>query len=204
MVVGAQTPERDGIRAEVVRSVIGPDAYFAVDAFRSFKTLENATERVNAIKNSDISFVEDPFLESEGVLAIALREATGVPVSFGESLASSKMIAQILHYNQVDVLRLDSLIVGGVGEFMHAASLAHDKGVSVATHIHTEIHAQLAGAIPNLYAGGLEYLDPIKSIDLFHLLIENPIEIRNGNGILSNKPGFGIEWNWDAIRRFSL
>ncbi|MEI9907257.1 MAG: mandelate racemase/muconate lactonizing enzyme family protein [Actinomycetota bacterium] len=203
MVVGAQTPERDATRLAVTRAKVGEGVHIAVDAFRSFKTLENAVARVNAIKGSTISFVEDPFLESEGALAIALREITGVPVSFGESQASSKMIEQVLHYNQVDVVRLDALIIGGVDEFMTAATAAYEKGVTVATHIHTEVHAQLAAAIPNLYPGGLEYLDPIYNIDLFHLLIENPIEIRNGNAVVSDAPGFGIEWNWPAIYEFS-
>ena len=69
---------------------MGDSSYIAVDAFRTFGSLENAIERVNLIKEYDIAFVEDPFLESEGIMAIALRDATGVPVSFGESLASSK------------------------------------------------------------------------------------------------------------------
>lgn len=203
IVVGADTPERDARRLKVLRNGVGDSAYIAVDAFRTFKTLENGINRVNLIKEYGISFVEDPFLESEGVLAIALREATGVPVSFGESLASSKMIEQVLHYNQVDVLRIDALIVGGVSEFLKAADYANKKGKTYATHIHTEIHSQIAAAAPNLYLGGLEYLDPRYEIDLFHHLLIKPIEIRDGKAILSKGSGFGIQWDWEAVKRFS-
>jgi L-alanine-DL-glutamate epimerase-like enolase superfamily enzyme len=203
IVVGADTPERDERRLKVLRNKIGDSALIAVDAFRTFKTLDNAIKRVNLIKEYGISFVEDPFLESEGLMAIALRDATGVPVSFGESQASSQMIKQVIDYNQVDVLRIDALIIGGVGEFMKAANYAASKGKTYATHIHTEIHSQIAAAAPNLYLGGLEYLDPRYEIDLFHHLLIKPIEIKNGKAVLSTKPGFGIEWDWEAIKRFS-
>jgi L-alanine-DL-glutamate epimerase-like enolase superfamily enzyme len=203
IVIGADSPERDARRLKVLRSKVGDSALVAVDAFRTFKTLDNAVNRVNHIKEYGISFVEDPFLESEGLMAIALREATGVPVSFGESQASSQMVKQVLDYNQVDVLRIDALIIGGVGEFIKAANYAENKGKTYATHIHTEIHSQIAAAAPNLYLGGLEYLDPRYEIDLFHHLLIKPIEIRDGNAILSTAPGFGIEWDWEAIKRYS-
>lgn len=203
IVIGADTPERDARRLKVLRNRVGNSAHIAVDAFRTFKTLDNAVNRVNLIKEFGISFVEDPFLESEGMAAIALREATGVPVSFGESLASSKMAEQVLYYNQVDVLRIDALVIGGVNEFLKAVDYAHKKGKTFATHIHTEIHSQIAAATPNLYPGGLEYLDPRYEIDLFHHLLLNPIEIRNGKAILSTEPGFGIQWDWEAIERYS-
>ena len=203
IVIGADTPERDAKRLEVLRNKIDSQALIAVDAFRTLKTLENAIIRVNLIKDFGISFVEDPFLESEGVLAIALRDTTGVPVSFGESLASSRMVEQVLHYNQTDILRIDALVIGGVGEFLKATTAAHEKGKTFATHIHTEIHSQLAAATPNLYPGGLEYLDPLYEIDLFHHLLIKPIEIRDGKAILSTEPGFGIQWDWEAIHYFS-
>ncbi|MDP1852506.1 MAG: mandelate racemase/muconate lactonizing enzyme family protein [Candidatus Planktophila sp.] len=203
IVFGAETPERDVKRLKVLREKVGDSVLIAVDAFRTLSNLENAITRVNLIKEFGISFVEDPFLESEGVAAIALREATGVPVSFGESLASSKMAEQALYYNHVDVLRIDALVIGGVSEFLKAVEYANSKGKTFATHIHTEIHSQLAAATPNLYPGGLEYLDPRYEIDLFHHLLLNPIEIRNGKAILNTEPGFGIQWDWQAIERYS-
>lgn len=203
IVVGAKEPQRDARRLRTLRSLVGDSAYIAVDAFRTFGTLENAVARVNLIKEFGIAFVEDPFLESEGKLAIALRDATGVPVSFGESLASSKMAEQVIDYNQVDVLRIDALVIGGVSEFIKAANYAHTQGKSYATHIHSEIHAPLASLTSNLYPGGLEYLDPRYEIDLFHHLLHKPLEIRDGNAIISSEPGFGIAWDMEAVKRFS-
>lgn len=203
MVMGGDIPERDYARVKIVRELIGTKALLALDAFRTLGDLENAIKRISMISEFDIAFVEDPFLESEGLLAIALREATGVPVSFGESLASAKMAEQVLHYNQADVLRVDALVIGGVDQFLAATTAAKKYGKTYATHIHTEVHSQLAAATSNLYPGGLEYLDPRYEIDLFHHLLAEPIKIVNGNAVLSQEPGFGINWDWDAIRKFS-
>ncbi|MCX6429755.1 MAG: hypothetical protein NTX12_02085 [Actinobacteria bacterium] len=227
IIAGGASPERDAQRIQLLRKTVGDGVHIGVDAFRTFRTLENAVNRVNLIRDFDIDFIEDPFLESEGILAAALRDATGVPISYGESLASSKMVAQILDHNECvpisygeslasskmvaqildhdecDLLRLDALVIGGVTEFITAASLAAKKGKMFSTHIHSEIHSQLAAATPNLYVGGLEYLDPIYEIDLFHHLLVKPIEIRDGAAILSTAPGFGIDWDWDAIHHFA-
>ncbi len=203
IIVGGQSPERDAKRLEVLRNKVGASAPIGVDAFRTFKTLDNAINRVNLIKEFGINFVEDPFLESEGILASKLREATGVPISFGESLASSKMIAQVLDHGECDIVRIDALVVGGVDEFITATSLAAQKGITFSTHIHTEVHSQLAAASSNLYIGGLEYLDPMYEIDLFHHLLHSPIRIQDGAAILPGSPGFGIDWDWEAVLRFS-
>jgi len=203
MVMGAESPERDVARVKLVREIAGANAPIALDAFRTLKTLENAVNRVNLLRELNIAFIEDPFLESEGLLAIALREATGVPASFGESLASAKMAEQVLHYKQTDILRVDALVIGGVDQFLAAASAAGNYGKTYATHIHTEVHSQLAAATSNLYAGGLEYLDPKYEIDLFHHLLIAPINILDGKAVLSKEPGFGINWDWDAVIKFS-
>ena len=203
IVVGAKSPERDAHRIKTLRNRVGENALIGVDAFRTFGDLEKAKSRINLFKEYGISFVEDAFLESQGKLSIALREQTGVPVSFGESLASASMAQQVIDYNQVEVLRIDALVIGGVSEFLKAADYADSSGVKYSTHIHTEVPSQIAAATKNRYAGGIEYLDPKYEIDLFHHLLLRPIEISDGQAQLSTEPGFGIEWDWKAIQRYS-
>lgn len=203
IVVGAKSPQRDAHRIKVLRNRVGEKALIGVDAFRTFGDLEKGKQRVDLFKEYGISFIEDAFLESQGKLTIALREQTDVPVSFGESLASASMVEQVVDYNQVDVLRIDALVIGGVSEFLKAADYADRFGIKYSTHIHTEVHSQIAAATKNRYAGGIEYLDPKYEIDLFHHLLVKPIVISDGKAQLSTEPGFGIEWDWNAIQRYS-
>ncbi len=201
MVTGAGTVQRDTQRVRIVRELIGPEAKLAVDAFRSFKDLDDAVRRINAIKEHDITFVEDPFHESLGTLAVNLRERTGVSIAFGESQTGHRSIGSLVTQGFIDVVRIDALIVGGVREFMAAAAIASSRGLPVATHVHSEIHIHFAAAINNLYSGGLEYMNPNNNVDVLHTLMKNPLTVVRGEALVPTDPGLGIDWNWDEINK---
>ncbi|NDA39244.1 MAG: mandelate racemase/muconate lactonizing enzyme family protein, partial [Actinobacteria bacterium] len=160
LVVGAGTPERDVNRMKVIRDRIGEAGRIGADAFRSFKSVDDATKRVNALKEFDLAFIEDPFLESQGDLVLELRAQTGVMVAVGESQFGHRGIANMVRHRYVDLVRVDALVVGGVKEFLLSAEIARNSGLRISTHIHSEVHAQLAATIDNLDIGGLEYMDP--------------------------------------------
>lgn len=203
LVVGAGTPARDAERIKVIRERVGSTGRIGADAFRSFKGVEDAVTRVKALAEYDLAFIEDPFLESQGELVLELRAQTGVMVAVGESQFGHRGIANLVRHRYVDLVRVDALVVGGVKEFLLSAEIARNSGLRVSTHIHSEVHAQLATTIANLDIGGLEYMDPKLNIDLFHLLINNPLKLENGLFNIPDAPGFGIDWNWQAIARFA-
>ncbi len=203
LVVGAGTPARDAERIKVIRERVGSTGRIGADAFRSFKGVEDAVTRVKALAEYDLAFIEDPFLESQGELVLELRAQTGVMVAVGESQFGHRGIANMVRHRYVDLVRVDALVVGGVKEFLLSAEIARNSGLRVSTHIHSEVHAQLATTIANLDIGGLEYMDPKLNIDLFHLLINNPLKLENGSFNIPDAPGFGIDWNWQAIARFA-
>ena len=203
LVVGAGTPARDAERIKVIRERVGSTGRIGADAFRSFKSVEDAVTRVKALAEYDLAFIEDPFLESQGELVLELRAQTGVMVAVGESQFGHRGIANMVRHRYVDLVRVDALVVGGVKEFLLSAEIARNSGLRVSTHIHSEVHAQLATTIDNLDIGGLEYMDPKLNIDLFHLLINNPLKLENGLFKIPDAPGFGIDWNWQAIAQYS-
>jgi len=203
LVVGAGTPERDAKRMKIIRDRIGDTGRIGADAFRSFKDVDDATTRVKELHKYDLAFLEDPFMESQGEEVVELRSRTGVQVAVGESQFGHRGIVNLVRHKYVDLVRVDALVVGGVKEFLLSAAIAWESGMRVSTHIHSEIHVQLAAAINNLDLGGLEYMDPVLNIDLVHLLINNPLKLENGIFHIPNKPGFGIDWNWEAVKKFS-
>lgn len=204
LVVGAGSAKRDAQRMKVIRDRVGNEGRIGADAFRSFKNVDNAVERVMELQRHNLAFLEDPFMESQGDLVIELRNRTGVDVAVGESQFGHRGIANLVRHKHVDLVRVDALVVGGVKEFLLSADVAAKDGLRVSTHIHSEIHIQLAANIDNLDFGGLEYMDPRLDIDLFHLLINNPLKLDDGMFQVPNEPGFGIDWNWDAVMKYSV
>jgi L-alanine-DL-glutamate epimerase-like enolase superfamily enzyme len=46
-------------------------------------------------------------------------------------------------------------------------------------------------------------MDPAAGLDGLHELLDTQLEIRAGYALVPDRPGFGIDWNWDAVKRYS-
>ena len=66
----------------------------------------------------------------------------------------------------------------------------------MSSHLMPEISAQLLSATPT--AHWLEYVDWADAI------LEEPLEIAGGDAICSGRPGVGVAWDEDKLRRLDL
>jgi L-alanine-DL-glutamate epimerase-like enolase superfamily enzyme len=201
--IGADDPSADVRRLTAVREVVGSRCTVVVDAFRSFTSLEDALRRLRLLECFDLSYVEDPFSESLSSLVADLRRRTGMLIGLGENLGGHRAFHDLIESGAVDVVRCDATVVGGVREFMAATALASARGLEVSTHVHPPIHVHFGAALPNLHPAGLEYMDPAAGLDGLHELLNTQLEIRAGYALVPDRPGFGIDWNWDAVKRYS-
>jgi len=100
----------------------------------------------------------------------------------------SALSARASDYVMPDVAR-----IGGVSGWMQAAALAAAKGVEMSSHLMPEVSAQLLSATPT--AHWLEY------VDLADALLQEPLRIIEGKVLTSQRPGSGIAWDEDKIRK---
>ncbi len=201
--IGSDDPSADVQRLTAVREVVGSRCTVVVDAFRSFTSLEDALRRLRLLERFDLSYVEDPFSESLSSLVADLRRRTGMLIGLGENLSGHRAFHDLIESGAVDVVRCDATVVGGVREFMAATALASARGLEVSTHVHAPIHVHFGAALPHLHPAGLEYMDPAAGLDGLHELLDTQLEIRAGYALVPDRPGFGIDWNWDAVKRYS-
>lgn len=203
LVIGARSAEDDALRVAAVREVAGPDILIVLDAFRSFPDLETALRRLRPLREHDIAYLEDPFNENLPSLLAELRRRSGLSLGLGETLGSSRDVRRLIADGVVDVVRSDATVVGGVREFLSAAALADAHGLDVSPHTHPEVHVHLAAAIPNLYAAGIEYMDPGRGMDAFYRLLATQLDIVDGHAIVPDRPGLGLDFDWDAVERYA-
>jgi L-alanine-DL-glutamate epimerase-like enolase superfamily enzyme len=203
LVIGALEPAVDARRVAAVREVVGTECAIVLDAFRSFKSLEDALRRLRLLEPFDISYVEDPFTESLPSLAGELRRRTGMLIGLGENLNGHRAFQALIESNAVDVVRCDASVVGGVREFMATAALASARGLEISTHVHPNVHVHFGAALTNLHPAGLEYIRPEAGMDGLHELLETQLEIREGHAVVPTRPGLGLAWNWEAVRRYA-
>jgi D-arabinonate dehydratase len=203
LIVGARSPEADARRVAAVREMGGTDVRIVVDAFRSFTDVESALRRVRLLEPYGIAYLEDPFSESLERLNADLRRRSGLSIGLGESLGGSRAHRRLIEDGIVDVLRSDVSVVGGVREFLASAALAAAHGLEVSPHTHPELHVHLAAAIPNLYGAGIEYMDPGLGLDAFHRLLATQLELVDGEAVVPDRPGFGLDLDWDAVGEYA-
>jgi mandelate racemase len=83
--------------------------------------------------------------------------------------------------------------IGGVTGWLDAAALAATQGMPMSSHLMPEVSAHLLAASPT--AHWLEYVDWADAV------LAQPLRIADGQALLSDTPGSGLEWNPDAVQR---
>ena len=203
LTIGADDPATDARRLEAVREVLGAECTLVVDAFRSFTSLEDALRRLRLLEPFDLAYVEDPFSESLAPLVADLRRRSGMLIGLGESLSGHRAFRELIAAEAVDVVRCDATVVGGVREFLATAALASAAGLEISGHIQPGVHVHFGAALTNFHRAGLEYVPPGSGIDVFHELLATGLELRDGCAIVPERPGLGLDWDWDAVTRYS-
>jgi L-alanine-DL-glutamate epimerase-like enolase superfamily enzyme len=201
--IGAADAATDARRLAAVREVAGDECILVADAFRSFASLDDALRRLRLLVPFDLSYVEDPFSESLAPLVADLRRRSGMLIGLGENLGGHRAFRELLDADAVDVVRCDATVVGGVREFMAAAALASARGLELSAHVHADVHVHFGAALPNLHPAGLEYMLPSSGLDGLHELLNTTLELRDGCALVPDRPGIGLDWNWDAIARYA-
>ena len=69
--------------------------------------------------------------------------------------------------------------------------------------MHANIHVHFGAAIANLHPAGLEYMPPNSGLDGLDDLLTTPLEVRGGNALVPDRPGLGLDWDWDAVARYA-
>ncbi len=63
----------------------------------------------------------------------------------------------------------------------------------MSSHLFPEVSAHLLAATPTYHY--LEYVD---------VLLAEPLRIRDGRAVISDRPGSGMVWNDDAVARYRV
>ena len=114
----------------------------------------------------------------------------------GENFYGPRDMHEALKAKACDMVMPDLMRIGGVTGWMRAVAIAEQYSMAVSSHLMPEISAHLMLATPN--RGWLEWTDWLEPI------LKDPFEIQNGDVIVPNKSGVGIEWDEAALARYAI
>jgi len=86
--------------------------------------------------------------------------------------------------------------IGGVTGWQRAALLAARSNKPMSSHLFPETSAHLLAWTPTCHY--LEYVDWADAI------LEQPLKIVDGEAVVPDRPGSGVSWNEDAVKRYLM
>ena len=199
MKIGGRDPNDDLERIKLVRETIGPNVDLAVDVNNGW-SITTAIRMAQKMEKYDIYWLEEPILADEIDNLAKLANETSIPIAVGENHYTKWEFKEMIERGAVEIVQADVAKCGGVTEFIKIAAIADAYGLPMCPHGSAYISVPAVAAVPNgLFS---EYVqtshDPIGQVFI------DPIKAKNGEVIPSNKPGFGLELNEEAIERLKV
>jgi L-alanine-DL-glutamate epimerase-like enolase superfamily enzyme len=196
MRLGKPTLREDVARVAAMRDHIGPDIELMTDANEAWRT-DQAIRAFHALRDFDLVWIEEPIRPDDYAGYAHLRAHGGVPVAAGENLHTLAEFAALISAGGVDFPEPDLTTCGGITAWMKVARLAEAHGLPVTSHGAHDVHVHLLAAIPNA-----AYLE-VHSFGLERFMA-SALQVRNGSAMAPDRPGHGIDFDWDALAAYRV
>ena len=193
--LGYGTVEEDLAAAHAVRTRV-PAGTIVMADYNQALTVAEALQRGRALEHAGLAWIEEPIRHDDYAGCAALTRELATPIQIGENFDGPLAMADALAAKACDYVMPDFARIGGVSGWMESAALAQAAGMEMSSHLYPEFSAHLLAATPTCH--WLEYVDWASPI------LKQPIEIRDGHAIIPDRPGVGIEWNHDAVKRYRV
>ncbi len=124
-----------------------------------------------------------------------------MPLAVGEDRAGVDDFVPLIGRDEVDYIRIDATVCGGITEFLRVAALAATRGRLLSPHVFPELHVHLAAGVPNVL--GVETVGADSPVSPIYRLLE-PLEVRAGVVTPPEQPGIGLVFDDDALAHYAV
>ncbi len=193
--IGYPTVEEDIEVIRAMREATSEDMSIMVDYNQSLTPTE-AIKRLRLLDEEKLAWIEEPTLAHDYIGHAKIAKETKTPIQCGENWWGILDMQHAIEANASDHIMLDVMKIGGVTGWMKAAAITNAHNIEISSHLWPEISAQLLSCTAT--TNWLEYCD------WWNPILKNPLVLENGNAIISNSIGSGIEWDEKAVKKYSM
>jgi D-galactarolactone cycloisomerase len=190
------------------REAVGPDSLLMVDAGASDafwpQGYKWALRTAEMLADYEVAWFEEPLVPDALEDFVALRRSAHIPIAGGEVLTRRQSFQPWLEAGAFDIVQPDVTKVGGLSEQRRIAWMAREHGVRFIPHgwntaVGLASDLQMASAFADTDL--VEYLTGSPFID--ELAVGGWALDAEGMLAIPDRPGLGIEIDFDALGRFS-
>jgi glucarate dehydratase len=201
-----------GLEIETVKLLyqeLGPTVPLRIDP-NSAWTVETSVNvgKALAIELSGGGYLEDPTAGINGMAAVRkelLKMGVNIPLASNVAVTSFNDIPSSVAADAVQVILCDHHYWGGMRQVQHLAKLAETFNIGLSMHSNSHLGislmamAHVAAATPHLtYACDTHY--PWQS-EKDEVVAGGRVPIKNGCVTITDKPGLGVELDYDQLER---
>jgi galactonate dehydratase len=176
-----------------IREAIGPDIELLIDAHGLYN-VPTAIRLANRLAPYDITWFEEPVPPESYHALQQVRAEVQTRICVGERLHTRFEFVSILENRLADYIMPDVTWTGGITELKKISTMAEAYYVPVSPHdasgpINVLAGAHVMATVPNFYR-----VETIRAdMSDYNAFIDHPLDVRDGELFLSDRPGLGIE-----------
>jgi mandelate racemase len=193
--LGYATLEADLAAVRAVRARIPSDVAVLVD-YNQALSVQEAIRRGRALDGEGIGWIEEPIRHDDFAGCAEIARAVATPVQLGENFSQVYDMQRALAEQSCDLVMPDLERIGGISGWLRAGELARQHEVRMSSHLYPEVSAHLLAVTPT--AHWLEYVDWANAV------LAEPMRIDDGCALVSTRPGNGLDWDPEAVRRYRM
>lgn len=213
MRIGRYSVAREAKIAAAVREAVGPKVLLMADGNAAY-TLASALRMGHELNELGFEAFEEPLPQSPKYTGYEeLRRKLPLSLAAGEGVDSRASAKELIDRRAMDIIQPDISLCGGVGEALFIAELAALSGIRCIPHcwggdILIAATVQLLSLLPDPH-WGFPTDTPLLELDQTENpwrngLAKDPLQVRNGDVSVPNKPGLGIEVNEDVVKQYAV
>jgi len=188
-----------------IREALGPEVHLRVDYNQAYKQPPEAVRAINAIEPYGIDFAEQPVAAANYNGMAYVQQRVSIPVMAHEGCFSLQDIASLVKLGGIEVVGLNSERPGGVTNMLRAISYAEIEGLGAVLHnqplgIASAMHIHIAAARYHALGHAIELFGHLMMEDD---LIKERLDYSNGTATVPTGPGWGVELDEDALRKYA-
>jgi L-alanine-DL-glutamate epimerase-like enolase superfamily enzyme len=195
-------PEADERRIAAAREAIGAEVELAADVNGVWTEAKHALRAARLWEPHRLRWIEDPFPIDHAAQRREFARRSPVAVAIGDEQGSPGYFHELIATRALDVLRLDTPVVGGITPALRILALADAAGLPVSPHLYPEINVHLAAAFRNVLA--VETFGTRSDLYQMDRFLEPALELRSGRVTAPETPGLGFELDWDGLTKHAI